>query len=168
VEQAEGLRPVDGAYDDLLGQARDFGRDANPEAALRQMQESMRALQEQLERVRTAEFSGTDPSGAVTAAVTGDGALRRVDIGARALRDLPGEALGAACVAAIQAARLGMAAGLQEHLTAMIGRSVPDPGLDPGPDPGPDPGLGSGLDPGLGSVSEAIRRGTADGARQWS
>jgi len=116
---------VDSAYEGLLGQARDFGRTANPEAALRQMQESMQALQERIERLQPAEFTGRDDSGTVTAIVTGDGALRRVDISGRALRDLPAEQLGPACLAAIQQARLGMAGGLQEQLTDLIGRPVP-------------------------------------------
>lgn len=144
---------MDGAYDDLLAQARDFGRNANPEAALRRMRESMSALQEQIERVRTAEFSGTDPSGGVTAVVTGDGTLRRVDIGARALRDLPGDALGTACVTAIQAARLQMAGGLQEQLGAVLGSPPAAASLAPAP---------------LPPVGEAIRRGMSDGARRWS
>jgi DNA-binding protein YbaB len=140
---------VDRAYEDLLSQARDFGRNANPEAALRRIQESMLALQDKIDQVRTAEFSGTDRSGTVTAAVTGDGTLRRVDISAKAVRDLPGAELGAACLAAIQAARLEMGAGLREQLAGMAGGPLVDP---------------ESLPP----VGEAIRRDMSEGARQWS
>jgi DNA-binding protein YbaB len=130
---------------DLLAQARD----ANPEGALRRVRESVLALRDQLERVRTEEFSGTDPSGAVTAVVTGDGTLRRVDISARALRDLPGAALGAACAAAIRAARLRLAGALQERLGSAAGS------LPAAPDPLPPAG-------------EEIRRGMSDGPQRWS
>jgi DNA-binding protein YbaB len=134
-------------YDDLLAQAQDFGRTANPEAALRRMQESMQALQARIESVRAAEFTGADGSGTVGATVTGDGQLRRVDISARAIRDLPGDALGPACLAAIQAARMSMADGLQEQLTSLLGvaPAVPDT-----------------------SVGEAVRQGMAEGVRQWT
>lgn len=137
------------AYEDLLGQAHDVGRTANPEAALRRMQESMRALTDRIEAVRSAEFSGGDGSGTVTATVTGDGTLRRVDISARAIRDLPAEALGPACVAAVQAARAQMAEGLQQQLTDALGRP-PETGTD------------------LPPVSATVRQGMAEGARQWS
>jgi DNA-binding protein YbaB len=148
VEQAEGLI-VDSAYDDLLSQAQDFGRSANPEAALRRMQDSMRALTERIEAVRSAEFSGADGSGTVTATVTGEGTLRRMDISAKAIRDLPAEALGPACLAAIQAARMQMAEGFQQQLAETLGRPLEPP---------------ESLPP----VGEAIRQGMAEGARRWS
>lgn len=139
---------MDSPYEALLAHTRDLGRTSNPEATLRRMQDSMRQIQDRIEQARVAEYTATDPSGTVAATVTGEG-LRKVDISARALRDLPSDALGAACVAAIRAARLQSAEGLREQLTELVGR--PLVGQDA-----------------LPSVASAMQQTRTQGAGPWS
>jgi DNA-binding protein YbaB len=143
------VTPVDNPYETLLAQARDFGRTENPEAALRRMQDSMSQVQDRIEQVRTAKATATDPSGTVSATVTGEGKLLQVEIGGKALRDLPGAELGTACVAAIRAARIQMAEELRKQLTELVGRPMMDPTALP-------------------SVTDAMRQAAGKGGPRWS
>jgi DNA-binding protein YbaB len=77
------------------------------------------ALTEQAGAAMSRSATATDPTGLVEATVRADGTVEAVYISPRAVRDLSPQRLGAACVAAVTAARTAIATELAQWLAEL-------------------------------------------------
>jgi hypothetical protein len=77
------------------------------------------ALTGQVRAAMDRAATATDPTGLVEASVRADGTVERLYISPRAIRDLPPARLGAACVAAVTAARTRIVTEIAEWLAEL-------------------------------------------------
>lgn len=110
--------------DDRLAEFQRTVRDAERFAdapSLRRVENSVRSMVDAVQELGAQTHQASDPTGTVTATISGQGELTGVEISAYAIRDLSTKELGTACLAAIAAARQRCSDAVGERLTELFG-----------------------------------------------
>ncbi|MET7397451.1 YbaB/EbfC family nucleoid-associated protein [Dactylosporangium sp. NPDC005572] len=94
------------------------------ELELRRAAAAMEDLLSRITAQREAEHEGLDSTATIRAVVLGTGKLLKMEISARAIRDIPSHELGAHCMEAINAARAHIGEALRETLSDLSGGAV--------------------------------------------
>ncbi|GGM31479.1 YbaB/EbfC family nucleoid-associated protein [Dactylosporangium sucinum] len=94
------------------------------EMELRRAAAAMEDILSRITALRDGEHEGWDSTGTIRALVQGTGKLLKVDIGARAVRDIPSHELGRHCIEAINAARVRIGEAMRETLSDLSGGAV--------------------------------------------
>ena len=113
-------------FDNLTDVLNRYGR-ASDELGVRRMRDAALAVRDRLAATMAQTVTAADPSGLVQATVRLSGRIESVYIPPHAIRRFDTAGLGAACVAAVRAARENAATALAEAMRELSGTQPEEP-----------------------------------------